>query len=139
MSDNSRTERNTSGRPESATSGGWLDRLAATPAGSRLRWGFLLFWIAVIALTAPSAGRIGEVEDNGAQAFLPESSDSLRVLALQDQFDTGSSIAAVIVYYRESGLTSEDFAKIEAVRPYRKGDFGWNVSRVERAHASAAQ
>lgn len=91
-----------------------LARLAPIPTGGRMRWVVLAFWIAVVALTAPLAARIGEVEDNGSRAFLPGSSDSLRVVELQEQFETGDSIAAVIVYQREDGLTDEDLAKIEA-------------------------
>ncbi|MDQ3656621.1 MAG: MMPL family transporter, partial [Chloroflexota bacterium] len=78
-----------------------------------MRWAVLVFWIAMVGLTAPLAARIGEVEDNGARAFLPGSSDSLRVVELQEQFETGDSIAAVIVYQRDDGLTDEDFAKVE--------------------------
>ncbi|MGI8964437.1 MAG: MMPL family transporter [Thermomicrobiales bacterium] len=95
-------------------SDGWLARLTQLPARSRLRWTILVFWIVIVAVTAPLAARIGEVEDNGSQAFLPESSDSLQVLELQAGFETGDSIAAVIVYQRDGGLTDEDSAKIEA-------------------------
>jgi len=94
--------------------GGWLARLALLPARLRLRWAILVFWIVIVAVTAPPAARIIEVEDNGARAFLPESSDSVRVLELQAGFDNGDSIAAVIVYQRDGGLTDEDSAKIEA-------------------------
>ncbi len=41
-----------------------------------MRWIVLVFWIAVVALTAQLASRIGEVEDNGSRAFLPGSSTS---------------------------------------------------------------
>jgi RND superfamily putative drug exporter len=92
---------------------GVLDRLAALPTGWWARWGFLVFWIVVITVTAPLASRIGEVEDNGSAAFLPESADSLRVVELEEQFDSGGSIAAVVVYHRDDGLTSGDAAKID--------------------------
>lgn len=97
-----------------ATSRSLLARLAPIPTGTRLRWLVVVFWIAVVGLTAPLASRIGDVEDNGSRAFLPESSDALRAIELQEQFDTGNSIAAVTVYQRDSGLTDEDLATIEA-------------------------
>ncbi len=99
---------------DAPSSNRWLARLAPIPTGGRMRWLVVVFWIAIVALTAPLAARIGEVEDNGSRAFLPSSSDALRVVELRDGFPTGESIAAVIVYQRDDGLTDADLAKIEA-------------------------
>ena len=102
-------------RPDTpAEPGNIFNRLARLVTGRRQRWGILAFWIVVIAITAPIASRIGEVENNGNKAFLPGSSDSFRAIELQETFDSGDTTAAAIIYHRDSGLTEEDRAKVEA-------------------------
>lgn len=91
-----------------------LEWFSEIPSDRRWRWVILVFWILVIGVSAPLAGKIGDVEDNGSGAFLPGSSDSLKVANLLDRFDTGNTITAVIVYHRDSALTQDDQAKIAA-------------------------
>jgi len=93
---------------------GILEWFSNVPTDRRWRWVILALWIIVIGVSAPLAGRIGDVEENGSGAFLPGSSDSLKVANLLAGFDTGDSIAAVVVYHRDEGLTQKDQAKTAA-------------------------
>lgn len=87
-----------------------LMRLAGLPAGRISRWVIIGFWLFVIAGAFPLASRVSEVEDNGSQAFLPASSQSLQVANLREKFDTGDSSIAIVVYHRDDGLNADDNA-----------------------------
>ena len=91
----------------------WLARLVTN---RWWRWVMVLFWLAIVFGTVPLASRIGEVEDNGSKASLPASSDSLRVIELEEQFDAGDTTVALIVYQRDEGLTAADTAVVDADR-----------------------
>jgi len=98
----------------SSPASGLLDRLATLGTGGRARWVVLAAWVVIVALAVPVASRIGDVEFNGTKAFLPGSSESFRVIDLQERFETGDTTAAVIVYHRDGGLTAGDLAAIDA-------------------------
>jgi RND superfamily putative drug exporter len=96
--------------------GGILSRLAAIPSGKRTKWLVLVAWIVVVAIASPFAGKLGDVEENDAEAWLPASAESLAVSRLQEEFPDADTIPAVVVYHRDGGLTAEDRARIEADR-----------------------
>ncbi|HEY8447274.1 MAG TPA: MMPL family transporter [Thermomicrobiales bacterium] len=96
--------------------GGFLSRLAGIPAGRRTKWIVLVVWLVVLAAVSPFAGKLSEVEENETSAWLPESAESLKVHNLLAEFPEGETFPAVIVYYREEGLTDADRARIEADR-----------------------
>ncbi len=83
---------------------------------SRVRWAVVAFWIVVIALTAPVASRIGEVESNGNRSQLPASSESLEADLRLDEFEEGDTIAALIVFHRDAGLTDEDRSAVSTAQ-----------------------
>jgi RND superfamily putative drug exporter len=91
-----------------------LWRIITLPATRIGRWVTLAVWIALIAVAAPLASRLGDAQDNDATTFLPESAESLQVARLQDQFNAGDATTAIIVYQRDGGLTQDDFATIDA-------------------------
>jgi RND superfamily putative drug exporter len=90
--------------------------LISAASGRRGKWITLLIWIAVIAAVSPFAGKLGDVEENDAAAWLPESAESLQVEQMLDSFDTDETTDAVIVYHRDGGLNAADQATIEADR-----------------------
>src|SRR5688572_19339495 len=108
--------RNHSRRPAEQMPAGLLTRLAAIPCGRRAKWLVLVFWLVVVAAVSPVAGKLTDVEENDAAAWLPGSAESLQVNELQSDFPGGETLTAVIVYHRDGGLTAEDQAKIEADR-----------------------
>ncbi len=107
----------------------WLMRLAGLPAGRISRWIIIGFWLVVIAGAVPLASRVGEVEENGSQAFLPASSQSLQVANLREKFDTGNSSIAIVVYHRDGGLNADDNAWVASnQQAIGKSDTSFQVS-----------
>jgi len=80
--------------------------------GRRIKYLILLFWLVVVALAGPLAGKLSGVEKNEAKSWLPGSAESTQVLDAQAAFSSPDTIPAVIVYERPSGLTDADRAKI---------------------------
>lgn len=82
-------------------------------------WGVLALWVIVIALAAPLAGKLGDVQRDRAVDYLPASADSTQVAKITEQMPGGESTDLVLVYHREGGLTAADRAsaarEVEAV------------------------
>jgi putative drug exporter of the RND superfamily len=91
-------------------------KLAGIPAGRRSKLVVVAFWLIVAAAFGPIAGKLTDVEENNAIAWLPGSAESTTVAKLQDEFPSGETTPAVVVYRRETGLTAADNAKIDADR-----------------------
>ncbi|MBA9003484.1 MMPL family transporter [Thermomonospora cellulosilytica] len=94
--------------------GGVWARLAALPAGRRGKWAVLAVWVVLLAVLGPMAGRLGEVEENDAAAWLPGGAESTQVAELEERFRTEETALAVIVYERPDGITQQDRAKVRA-------------------------
>jgi putative drug exporter of the RND superfamily len=84
------------------------------PAGRRTKWAVLVFWLIVVAVIGPLAGKLTSAEKNDASAWLPAAAESTKVLDIQSRFQSPNIYAAVVVYDRSSGLTSADKAKAAA-------------------------
>ena len=84
------------------------------PAGRRTKWAVLVFWLIVVAVIGPLAGKLTSAEKNDASAWLPAAAESTKVLDIQSQFQSPNIYAAVVVYERPSGLTGADKAKAAA-------------------------
>ncbi|MBO0815457.1 MAG: MMPL family transporter, partial [Actinobacteria bacterium] len=89
-------------------------RLAALPCGRRTKYLVLVFWILVIAVTAPLSSKLMGAEKNDASAYLPASAESTQELNLQDKFVSKNLNPAVVVYVRPSGVTPADLRKAAA-------------------------
>src|SRR5215469_6893372 len=89
-------------------------RLAAIPGGRRTKYLVLVFWILVIAVTAPLSSKLMGAEKNDASAYLPASAESTQELNLQGKFVSKNNNPAVVVYVRPSGLTPADLRKAAA-------------------------
>ena len=84
------------------------------PAGRRTKWAVLVFWLIVVAVIGPLAGKLTSAEKNDASAWLPAAAESTKVLDIQSRFQSPNIYAAVVVYGRSSGLTGADKAKAAA-------------------------
>ena len=84
------------------------------PAGRRTKWAVLVFWLIVVAVLGPLAGKLTSAEKNDASAWLPAAAESTKVLDIQSRFQSPNIYAAVVVYDRSSGLTGADKAKAAA-------------------------
>ena len=100
--------------------------LITKPAGRRGKWITLLFWIVLVASISPFAGKLGDVENNDAAAWLPESAESLKVSEIVSQAHPDDTVPAVIVYHRDGGLTAADQATIEQDRQALAVQFNGN-------------
>ncbi|MFG2328549.1 MMPL family transporter [Streptomyces sp. NPDC048604] len=73
-------------------------------------WGVLALWVIVIALAAPFAGKLGDVQKDRAVDYLPASADSTQVAQIAEQLPGGESTDLVLVYHRDGGLNPADKA-----------------------------
>ena len=95
----------------------FFGRYATLVAGRRSKWAVLVFWLLLIAVAGSLASKIGSVENNDAQTWLPASAQSTRALAVAEQYFAGKDTStAVVVYARASGLTAADLSAIDADR-----------------------
>jgi RND superfamily putative drug exporter len=81
------------------------------PSGRRTKWAVLVFWLIVVAVMGPLAGKLMGAEKNDASSWLPSKAESTQVLNLQSRVQSPNVFPAVVVYERTSGLTAADRAK----------------------------
>ncbi|MFA1548642.1 MMPL family transporter [Actinomadura chokoriensis] len=86
-------------------------RLAGLIAGRRSKWAVLALWIVLVTALGPLAGKLGDVEENDAAAWLPAGAESTQVVELEERFRKDETMLAVIVYERSGGITAADRAK----------------------------
>ncbi|MFI1396811.1 MMPL family transporter [Streptomyces sp. NPDC020681] len=72
----------------------------------------VVLWLAVMMLAFPLAQKLTDAQDNDAASWLPGSAESTQVLHESEEFRP-EVIPAVVIYARESGLTTADRAQIE--------------------------
>jgi RND superfamily putative drug exporter len=91
-----------------------LRKIAEIPAGSWTKWVVVGFWVVVLVITFPLAGKLMGAEKNDASQWVPAAAESTKVLNLQAHFQSPNIFPAVVVYDRASGLTPADRAKAAA-------------------------
>ena len=101
------TARSTDPDTSSGTRRGFNLRRAMLPALI-----VLLGFFVVLPIAGNLSGKLTEVTENDQAAFLPDSAESTRSLALETQFTGTSDIPALVVWERAGGLTPSD---LEAV------------------------
>jgi RND superfamily putative drug exporter len=86
-------------------------------AGSTKRravpWAVLAFWIAVLALAGPFAGKLGDVQRDNVVDYLPANADSTQVAKVQQALPGGESTDLVLVYHRDGPLSAGDRASAD--------------------------
>jgi RND superfamily putative drug exporter len=93
---------------------GRLRSVAGVPAGRWSKWAVVAFWLVVVALAGPLAGKLTSAEQNEARNWLPASAESTQVLEMQSRVQSPNVIPAVVVYDRPSGITAADRAQAAA-------------------------
>jgi putative drug exporter of the RND superfamily len=92
-------------------------RWAGLPSGRRGKYLMLVFWLALVAVAAPLAIRLTEVQNNETLGALPASAEASRAQQLvKGAFPESPEPLAIAVYVRDSGLTGADRAKVEGDR-----------------------
>ncbi len=81
-------------------------------AGHRIKFIFLVFWLAVVGVAAPLSSQLTGVEKNDSKSWLPGGAESVQVLDVQATFTSPNTIPAVVVYERPNGLTEADLRKM---------------------------
>ncbi|MFB7915482.1 MMPL family transporter [Streptomyces sp. NPDC056061] len=94
----------------------WLDRGVAVPGGRRGKWLVLAAWLIAAMALGALAGKLGEVQDTSANAFLPRGAESAQVNTELEKFRTDDLLPAVAVYSTEGALTDEVRQKVDADR-----------------------
>jgi RND superfamily putative drug exporter len=89
-------------------------RIAEIPAGSWTKWLVVGFWVVVLVIAFPLAGKLTGAEKNDAKAWLPANAESTKVLDVQASFQSPNVFPGVVVYERASGLSPADRAKAAA-------------------------
>ena len=87
----------------------------AIAAGPRAKWVVFLVWLVGIFIAAGPAQlptKFTDAENNESTSYLPGDAESTNALTATEELQGGELASAVIIYYRESGLTPADRAKI---------------------------
>jgi len=74
----------------------------------------IAFWLVVVALLGPLAGKLTGAQDNDAASWLPAAAESTQVIEVASSFVSSNTIPAVIVYENPDGLTPDDLTAIAA-------------------------
>ncbi|MEU6763340.1 MMPL family transporter [Streptomyces sp. NPDC046853] len=78
-----------------------LRRVATAPSGRRSKWLVLAAWLILVVALGPLAGKLGDVEDTSANAFLPRGAESAQVNTELEKFRDDTVMPAVVVYTGE--------------------------------------
>ncbi|MEV4920247.1 MMPL family transporter [Streptomyces tirandamycinicus] len=93
-----------------------LERCAAVPGGRRGKWLVLAAWLIAVMAFGALAGKLGEVQDTSANAFLPRGAESALVNTELEKFRTDELAPAVVVYSTEGTLDDRVRSEVEADR-----------------------
>jgi len=74
----------------------------------------LITFLVVLPVAGSLSSKLASVTENDQAAFLPDSAESTRSLALETQFAGAQDIPALIVWERSGGLTPADLAGVSA-------------------------
>ncbi len=102
---------------------GFLARYARMVSGRRSKWAVLLIWLVLISAGGSLAAKLGDVQDNDPETWLPSSAQSTQAVKLAEKhFADKDSSTAIIIYARGGGLTDADRDKIAADRTALQDD-----------------
>jgi putative drug exporter of the RND superfamily len=83
--------------------------LAEFVSGRRGKWVVLGVWILVFAALMPLGSKLSDETQDDTTSYLPESAESTEVVkTLEDDFASGETTQALIVYQRNGGLSAAD-------------------------------
>jgi RND superfamily putative drug exporter len=85
--------------------------------GRPAAWLGLALWVVAAALLAPLAGRVGEVRSTDPALVLPQNAEVTRAVVRERAAFPGTATpVAVVVYARDSGITTPDRSAVAADR-----------------------
>jgi putative drug exporter of the RND superfamily len=87
-------------------------QIAGKLTGRVTKWLVLGFWVLLVMLAGPLAGKLSAVQDNQASSWLPASAESTKALEKLTPFQDQNDIPTVLVYDKASGLTKADVTAI---------------------------
>jgi putative drug exporter of the RND superfamily len=92
-----------------------MRKLADIVSGRRSKWVVIVVAVLLlVGLSGPSS-QLADETDDSTESFLPRSAESKEALAiLEEEFPGGDTENAIVVYYREGGLSDADQEKIRA-------------------------
>jgi RND superfamily putative drug exporter len=91
-----------------------LAQIARLVVGRRARWVVIGAWVALAAALAPLQPKLQDKASNENEAFLSRSAESTVVNDLIDErFQLGREVSALVAYTRHGGLTEEDNQRID--------------------------
>ena len=97
-------------------------RMAGLPCGRWTKWIVVVFWLVILAIAAPLAGKLTGAQKNEASSWLPNNAESTQVLDLSEQFRSSDDYPALIVYDRGGApITAADVAKATSDVPRLRG------------------
>jgi RND superfamily putative drug exporter len=73
-----------------------------------LPWAVVGFWITVLVIVMPFAGKLSGATKDDQVSYLPSSAQSTQVASVQQSMPGGGSTNLVLVYHRDGGLTAAD-------------------------------
>ncbi|MCL6516802.1 MMPL family transporter [Alicyclobacillus sp.] len=93
----------------------WWIRLGRWVTGRWGRWCTLAVWLVLISLLSMAAPQVNRVEVSNAEDLPLESASIQAQKQIDAAFPDEKGIPALLVWYRDSGLTAEDRVSIQAV------------------------
>lgn len=92
-----------------------LTMISVIAAGRRSRWIVIVVWLALAMLALPLQAGLSERAADESNTFLVRGSESAEAKRIiNERFRRGSETAAVIVYFREGGITADDGRRADA-------------------------
>jgi putative drug exporter of the RND superfamily len=74
----------------------------------------LAFWVVVVAVAGPLAGKLNSAQKNDASSWLPHNAESTQVVDLAKRFTPSDTFPAVVVYEHPGPITRADRARAAA-------------------------
>jgi RND superfamily putative drug exporter len=90
-----------------------LERMAGYFTGKWSRWVTLLVWIALIAILSSVWPQVNSQTANNAALFSKEYPSVVSQEIQAREFPSDAGLPAIMVWYRESGLTDTDYASLQ--------------------------
>jgi putative drug exporter of the RND superfamily len=83
----------------------------------RAKWLSLALWLALAVIAFPFAGKLADVQNSDAAAWLPKTAEATLALERAEAAFPGSGkLVAVVVYERAAGVTPADLGSVETDR-----------------------
>jgi putative drug exporter of the RND superfamily len=90
-----------------------IRRVVAWPCGRRSKWFVLAFWVLLLVVVGPLAGKLNSAQKNDTSAWLPKNAESTKVLDESAKFRPNDTLPALVVYDRGgAAVTPADQAKV---------------------------